>query len=210
MRTRQNEARRKRPRWAFARTRRRIKSSRSNQTHSCSSTRCLTTSPRSGSMHWYKGQNLMPLPCRLPTLFIVCVHSPMLVQTGGGSSVSQRAAAARERLKLQLQQRCSNPACGTHTPPSASASAQTSEEPQQSNAASASAAASAPAAPSGPIVLSECSRCHQARYCSKACQVAHWDAHKAPCKEARRVIEEAAALALAAPTPSAAAAAVSQ
>ena len=131
----------------------------------------------------------------------------MLAQTGGGSSASQRAAAARERLKLQLQQRCSNPACGTHAPPSASASAstETSEEPKQPSAAPAAAAV---AAPSGPIVLSECSRCHQARYCSKACQVAHWDAHKVPCKEARRVIEEAAALALAAPARAAAAAAV--
>ena len=38
-----------------------------------------------------------------------------------------------------------------------------------------------------------CAACRTVAYCSKACQVAHWAAHKAPCKEARKSYQAAAA-----------------
>lgn len=33
--------------------------------------------------------------------------------------------------------------------------------------------------------LSECASCHQARYCCRECQLAHWPEHKTRCKEIR-------------------------
>ncbi|CAJ1949117.1 unnamed protein product [Cylindrotheca closterium] len=33
-----------------------------------------------------------------------------------------------------------------------------------------------------PMKLKDCSRCHQACYCSKECQVANWKEHKVECK----------------------------
>lgn len=38
--------------------------------------------------------------------------------------------------------------------------------------------------------LSECSACHQTRYCSKDCQKAHWSAHKESCKAKRREMQQ--------------------
>ncbi len=37
--------------------------------------------------------------------------------------------------------------------------------------------------------LSTCSRCQEARYCSKECQAAHYPVHKAPCKATAKVRE---------------------
>ena len=37
--------------------------------------------------------------------------------------------------------------------------------------------------------LSECSSCHQTRYCSKDCQVKHWDSHKEQCKIVRKQLK---------------------
>jgi hypothetical protein len=38
--------------------------------------------------------------------------------------------------------------------------------------------------------LSECSACHQTRYCCKDCQKAHWPAHKELCKSIRKKLQE--------------------
>ncbi len=45
-----------------------------------------------------------------------------------------------------------------------------------------------PEASSG--ALSECAACHDARYCSRDCQKAHWPNHKARCKEVRKELEQ--------------------
>ena len=95
--------------------------------------------------------------------------------TKSGSATATKARL-QERIALQQQQKqalvCSNPACPSLAAVSASAAAAVAE----------------------PIivVLSDCARCKQARYCSKACQVAHWSSHKLECKssadEAARVL----------------------
>eukprot|EP00599_Poterioochromonas_sp_BG-1_P008781 CAMPEP_0173145884 /NCGR_PEP_ID=MMETSP1105-20130129/8158_1 /TAXON_ID=2985 /ORGANISM="Ochromonas sp., Strain BG-1" /LENGTH=117 /DNA_ID=CAMNT_0014059969 /DNA_START=153 /DNA_END=506 /DNA_ORIENTATION=- len=46
-----------------------------------------------------------------------------------------------------------------------------------------------PEASSG-ATLSECAACHDARYCSRDCQKAHWPNHKARCKEVRKELEQ--------------------
>eukprot|EP01038_Epipyxis_sp_PR26KG_P010563 gene10563-14189_t len=44
-------------------------------------------------------------------------------------------------------------------------------------------------AASAEISLSECSSCHQARYCCRDCQLAHWEEHKAMCKEIKKALK---------------------
>ena len=39
------------------------------------------------------------------------------------------------------------------------------------------------------IKLSACSKCHAVRYCSTACQRAHWRAHKASCTSPKDVLK---------------------
>ena len=97
--------------------------------------------------------------------------------TKSGAAATATKARLQERLALQQQQKqastCSNAECPML-------------------AAAAVAAESATAAEPSVFVLSDCARCKQARYCSKACQVAHWPAHKLECKnsadEAARVL----------------------
>ena len=40
---------------------------------------------------------------------------------------------------------------------------------------------------------SVCTRCHEARYCSRQCQVGHWEQHKKACRRLRKQAEAAAA-----------------
>ena len=44
---------------------------------------------------------------------------------------------------------------------------------------------------------SVCTRCHEARYCSRQCQVDHWEQHKKACRRLRKQAEAAAAAAAA-------------
>ena len=38
-----------------------------------------------------------------------------------------------------------------------------------------------------------CTRCQEARYCSRQCQVDHWEQHKKACRRLRKQAEAAAA-----------------
>ncbi|KXZ51063.1 hypothetical protein GPECTOR_14g49 [Gonium pectorale] len=77
----------------------------------------------------------------------------------------------------------------------AQAAQQAGMKPTAGDAASAlAAAAAAPTAncascgaapPAGGPPLQSCSGCRRVRYCSRACQVAHWPEHKGPCKAAK-------------------------
>ena len=40
-----------------------------------------------------------------------------------------------------------------------------------------------------------CTRCRRADYCDRPCQVAHWPAHKAPCKAAAKAAKGGSAAA---------------
>ncbi len=85
---------------------------------------------------------------------------------GWSGSSQARLEGVRSRLVARITARgeeiiCSNPECGVK------------------------GVKGGTSAPDDGVKMSECGQCRRASYCSRACQVAHWPAHKSYCKEAR-------------------------
>jgi hypothetical protein len=85
---------------------------------------------------------------------------PSIGRLSNHSINTARLENVKSRLQKAIMDKCSNPSCENVS------------------------------AEEGSVSLSECSACHQARYCCKECQKAHWPEHKVKCKEIRKALEQ--------------------